>query len=59
MLERARRGKVTLRGLMIGCVGEGKARKSNIEGLDDRLCWRGARQRRITLSGWMIGRVTF
>ena len=43
----------------MGCVGGGKARKSNIEGLDDRLCWRGARQRRITLSGWMIGRVTF
>ena len=41
MLEGARRGKVTLRGWMIGCVGEGKARKSNIEGLDDRLCWRG------------------
>ena len=46
----ARQGKVTSRGWkigyvgggwMIGCVRGGKARKSNIEGVDERLCWRG------------------
>ena len=26
---------------MKGFVGEGKARKSTIKGLDDGLCWRG------------------
>ena len=26
---------------MKGCVGGGKARKSNIKGLEDKLCFRG------------------
>ena len=34
MLEGAGQGKVTLRGWLIGCVGGGKVRKSNMKGVD-------------------------
>ena len=41
---------------MIGRVEGGKVRKSIIERVVDEA---GAGQGRITLKGWMIGRVTF